>query len=112
MWWRGKTGSRNETLSAESLSMSEGVSAGWGCIRQYEGALELVCGNKINGFHCLLSPEPPTCWPLVGEGNIETCLILGEGADARVMIVLPLHVVLGQATSEILGDLLYPLLPF
>lgn len=26
--------------------MSEGVSGGWGCIRQYEGALEPVCGNK------------------------------------------------------------------
>lgn len=27
--------------------MSEGVSAGWGCIKKYEGALDPVCGNKM-----------------------------------------------------------------
>ena len=40
-----------------------------------------------------LPAQPRTSYllALVGEGNIDTCLILGVEADARVMIVLPLQ---------------------
>ena len=68
MWWRGKNWSKMENNSQlwEAHSMSEGVSAGWGCIKKYEGTLDPVCGNKMMASITRLAqnllPVGPSGW--------------------------------------------------
>lgn len=73
-----------------------------GCIRKCERILDPVHGNGVApAVPCSTQSLPPLA--LVGEESIKACLILGSwGAEAKVVIVLPLQS--GTGPSHFSGD--------